>query len=88
MVKTQVKMKWKRKAFPEIRTMPGVMKELTSLASRMASAAGPGYTAKPAEATGGRIRGRSAVVTTTSRAIRDNATRHTLSRVVSTVKKP
>lgn len=85
--KTRVKIKWNRNAFKEIRTLPGVMSDLDSLATRMASAAGPGYEARPAKRTGGRVRGRAAVITAGYEAARDNAKHGTLARVASTVKK-
>ncbi|NKY08943.1 hypothetical protein [Cellulomonas hominis] len=79
-------MKWRRGAFAELRTDPAVMRELDSYAERIADAAGDGYEAKPAEETGGRVRGRAAVVTTTLGAIRDNAKNHTLMRALGQAK--
>ena len=85
--RTRVKIEWNRGAFGEIRTMPGVMKELDGLAARMAAAAGRGYLAKPAKPTGGRRRGRAAVLTADFDSVRDNAKNGTLARVATTVKK-
>lgn len=81
--RTRVKVAWKRGAFAELRTSPGVMAQVDRTAQAMADRAGPGYEAKPAKKTGGRVRGRAAVIPTTHDAIRDQAKNHTLERVVT-----
>lgn len=80
--KTRVKIVWRKGAFAELRTLPGVMKEIDDTTKRMAQRAGKGYEAKPAEKTRGRVRGRGAVVTGNFEAIRDNAKNHTLTRIL------
>jgi len=74
----RVKIKWRPGVFAEIRTLPAVMAEVDSMAQDIATAAGDGFEARPASATGGRVRGRAAVVTATARAIRRNARDQTL----------
>lgn len=66
-------------AFAEIRTMPVVMGMLDNYADRKAAEGGEGYHAQAAERTGGRIRGRAAVVATGTGA-RTEATHHILAR--------
>ena len=80
--KTQIKIVWRKGAFAELRTLPGVMKEIDDTTKRMAQRAGKDYEAKPAEKTRGRGRGRGAVVATGG-AVRDNAKNHTLARVLA-----
>ena len=58
--------------------MPAVMDEVDAIASRLAEQAGDGYEAKPAAETGGRVRGRAVVLTTTGEAMVDEARNHTL----------
>ena len=58
--------------------MPAVMAELDAIASGLAERAGDGYEAKPAAETGGRVRGRAVVLTTTGEAMVDEARNHTL----------
>lgn len=67
-------------AFAEVRTLPAVMDELDSIAEGIAARAGDGFKAEPAEATGGRIRGRAAVVTATPKAMVAEARNHVLER--------
>lgn len=55
--------KWNQKGFAEVRSLPAAMGILDDYAEGRAAAAGDGYHAKPAERTGGRGRGRAAVVT-------------------------
>lgn len=74
----RVRIKWNRGAFAEIRTSPEVMAELNDLAAGIASRAGEGFVAKDAQATGGRVRGRAAVVTATAKAMADQARNHTI----------
>lgn len=74
----RVKIQWKRGVFAEIRTLPAAMSELDSMADAIANRAGDGFAARPAEKTGGKVRGRAAVVTVTARAMRRNAREQTL----------
>lgn len=60
------------------RTHPGVMAELNKQAEAIAERAGEGFEATPAEATGGRVRGRAAVITATPRAMVVEARDHVL----------
>lgn len=80
--RTQIKIVWRKGVFAELRTLPGVMKEIDDTTKRMAMRAGKGYEAKPVERTRGRVRGRGAVVATGD-AVRDNAKNHTLARVLA-----
>lgn len=73
-----VKIRYNRNAFREIRLMPEVAAEVHRRAERIAGAAGEGYEAFPTQAP--RNRARAAVVTTSMRAIRDNARNQTLLR--------
>ena len=78
----RVEMRWKRGAFAEIRTLPGVSAEVTKVAQRMGSAAGSDYTVNDARPTGGRVRARASVVAGSIKARRDNARNGTLTRVL------
>lgn len=71
-----VRIKWRFKAFEEIRRDPAVRRELSERADRIAEAAGPGYVAEGPEH--GRTRDRAAVVTETAAAMVDNARNQTL----------
>lgn len=71
---------WNMAGFAAIRTSGEAMGLLNQHAQRIAAAAGEGFEAKPAQATGGRIRGRAAVVTTTYEAMRRQAKDHVLER--------
>lgn len=64
--------------FSALRTDPKILGELNRLAEETAARAGEGFEAKPAGVTGGRVRGRSAVVTATAKAARRNAKHNTL----------
>lgn len=86
MARAKVRVQWRRGAFADLRTEPAVMDELDAHAERIAAAAGDGYEAMPAAETGGRVRGRAAVVTTTTGAMRDNAKNHTLVRALGQTK--
>lgn len=68
------------KNFSEIRTAPKVMDMLDDIASGTARRAGKGFEAKPARATGGRVRGRAAVVTTDTDAMRRQSKDRVLER--------
>jgi len=76
----RVRVRWNRGVFAELRTLPAVMAELNSHAARIANNAGPGFEPRPAEATGGRIRGRAEVVTGTYRAMVVQARDHILEK--------
>lgn len=72
-----VKIVFRKGVFGEVRTLPAVLGILDADARRRAAACGDGYEAKPAAATGGRVRGRAAVVTTGA-AVRTEAREHRL----------
>ena len=72
------KIKWNNAAFREIRLLPEVDRDMQDRAERVASAAGAGYEAKRTD--NPRNRARAAVVTTSYRAIRENARNNTLLR--------
>ena len=74
------KIKWNNPAFREIRTLPAVDADMQSRADRVAAAAGSGYEAK--RTANPRNRARAAVVTTSYRAIRENARNNTLLRAL------
>lgn len=74
----KVKIKWKRGVFAEIRTMPAVLSELDGMVADIARAAGEGFESRPATKTGGKVRGRAAVITASARAMRRNARDQTL----------
>lgn len=76
--KARVKVVWRRGAFRALRTSPEVMGEIDSRAQRIARAAGPGYEASAARATGGRGRARASVRTATTQARRRESRDHTL----------
>ncbi|MDR1078840.1 MAG: hypothetical protein LBL55_09325 [Propionibacteriaceae bacterium] len=78
----KTKIVYKLQGFREIRTAPKVMSVLDDEAARIARACGDGFEAKPAKATGGRVRGRSAVVTTTGGAARRQSRDHVLEKAV------
>ena len=69
----KVKIKWKPGVFAEIRTMPAVMSMVDGMADDIARAAGEGFESSPATKTGGKVRGRAAVITVTNRARKRNA---------------
>jgi hypothetical protein len=72
------KIKWNRDAFRQVRLLPEVAADVHGRAERIAVAAGDGYEAFPTQAP--RSRARAAVVTTSFRAIRENARNQTLLR--------
>ena len=82
MAKSKVTLKFNTKGFQEIRTSPGTMKMLNSLATSTANRAGDGFEAKPADVTGGRVRGRAAVVAVTTEAMRSEARDHALLKAI------
>lgn len=61
----KVRIVWRAGVFRELRTLPAVLAELNSHATRIAATAGPGFEAAPAAVTGGRGRGRAAVLART-----------------------
>lgn len=81
--KAKVAIKWRKAAFAELRTLPGVMDELDRRAQRIAAAAGPGYEASKPRVTGGRVRGRASVKTATTTARRRESKDHTLLKALS-----
>lgn len=76
----KVRIEWNHGVFAEIRTLPGVMGILNGHAERIAATAGEGFEARPATATGGRVRGRASVLTATPRAMVVQARDHVLER--------
>lgn len=74
----RVKLRWNMPGFRALRTSPKMLQNLQGRAERIADKAGPGFVAAPAGVTGGRGRGRVAVVAATRNANRKNAKDHTL----------
>ena len=74
----RTRIQWRRGVFAELRTLPATMAEVNNMAGKIAAAAGDGFEARPAERTGGRVRGRAAVITRTAKAMRKNAKDQTL----------
>lgn len=70
------------KNFEQIRTSPKAMALLNDIADATARRAGDGFEAKPAAITGGRVRGRAAVVTTDYEAMVKQAKDHALERAL------
>ena len=75
-----MKIKFNRNAFREIRLLPEVAADVHDRAERVAAAAGEGFDAFPTQAP--RNRARAAVVTTSMKAIRQNARDNTLLRAL------
>ena len=75
-----MKIKFNRNAFREIRLLPEVAADVHDRAERVAAAAGEGFDAFPTQAP--RNRARAAVVTTSMKAIRQNARNNTLLRAL------
>ena len=73
-----VTIKWNMAGFRDLRTDPAVLADLNRRAEQIAAAAGEGFEAQPAEKTGGRVRGRAAVISTTRAAAKAEAERHVL----------
>jgi hypothetical protein len=78
----KVRIRWNKGCFSELRTLPAVMAELNAHAERIAKTAGRGFEPRPAAKTGGRIRGRAAVLTATPRAMVVQAKRHVLEQAL------
>lgn len=74
------RIRWNYRGFGQVRTLPKVMAMLTDEAESRAQSAGEGYIAKPADVTGGRVRGRAAVLAATGPARRREAREHNLAR--------
>lgn len=74
----RIKIAWNLPGFRALRTSPKVLQNLQKRAERIADKAGPGFMAAPVGVTGGRGRGRAAVVAATRNANRKNAKDHTL----------
>lgn len=68
--------------FAELRTRPAAMGMLNDAAAHIAALAGDGFEVRPAEVTGGRIRGRASVFTATPRAMVVQARDHVLEKLV------
>ena len=66
-----------------VRSMPEVMDAVDEKTQELASRAGDGYEAKPAQITGGRVRARAAVVTVTPAAMKNEAKNHTLAHLAN-----
>lgn len=77
------KIVWKRGAFRELRTLPGVLADLAERGERIASAAGDGYESSGARVTGGKGRGRVSVRTATTSARRREARDHALLKALN-----
>jgi hypothetical protein len=80
MGRSKVTLKFNKGAFAEIRTAPKVMAMLDDIAEQTARRAGDGFEAIPAEKTGGRVRGRAAVVTATTEAMEEQSRNRRLER--------
>lgn len=74
----KTKIAWNLAGFRALRTSPKMLQNLQRRAERIADKAGPGFMATPSGVTGGRGRGRAAVVAATRNANRKNAKDHTL----------
>lgn len=81
----RVKFKANNAGMREVRERAAVMAELNSHADRIAATAGPGFTASPAEFTGGRGRGRASVYTETFEAMLRQARDHVLEKAIGGV---
>ena len=77
-----MKITWNLAGFEELRTEPAIMDELERIGQEVADRAGPGFEVKGPEHTGGRGRGRVAVVTATEQAKFTNAVEGTLLRAL------
>lgn len=74
----KVRIKWNRKAFNQIRTLPAVQADVNARAERIAAACGDGFEAFPTQ--GPRRRARAAVVAVTAEAKARNARDNTILR--------
>lgn len=72
--------------FRAVRTDPKVMAMLTAHAQAVAAEGGKGYHPEPAEVTGGKVRGRAAVVID-RQGMRKEAERHTAAGAATTKRK-
>ena len=86
MARSKITIVHRQSGYRAIRTAPKVMKMLNEKAHEVASRAsgsGPGeFTVHEAQVTGGRVRGRAAVVTTTYEAMKSQARNHTLEKAL------
>ena len=73
--------KWDMAGFAEVRSTPAVLGMLKSAADQRAAAAGEGYETRGPQTSGGRGRGRAAVITGNAKARRAEAISHNLARV-------
>jgi len=78
MARSKVTLKFNQSGFQEIRTAPKVMDMIDDIADQTAQRAGDGFEARKATKTGGRVRGRAAVVTTTRDAAERESRDHTM----------
>lgn len=77
--------RWNMQGFRDLRTDPAVMAKLNEEAERIAATASEsaqGFEVQPAYVTGGRVRGRAAVITTTYAAMKAEAEDHVLLRAL------
>lgn len=72
--------KWNLPGFAEVRSSAAVTNELKAEAERRAAQAGDGYEVRGPEVSGGRGRGRAAVITGNAKARRAEAKHHNLAR--------
>lgn len=78
----RVQIKFNPAGFQAIRTAPKVMGLLNDIANATAARAGDGFEARNAEVTGGKVRGRAAVITTHHKSMRDQSRNRTLERSI------
>lgn len=83
----RVKLQFRRDGFAEIRTAPKVMAMLNDIADGVAAssanASGGEYVVRRAEETGGKVRGRAAVVTADIHAIVSEYRDHTMKKHIA-----
>lgn len=81
----KMRVKWNMKAWTALRNAPGVMADLDARASRIAHAAGPGFTRRQARkgTAGRRPRARASVGTTDYKSRRKQADENVLQRALN-----
>lgn len=81
----KMRVKWNMKAWTALRHAPGVMADLDARASRIAHAAGPGFTRRQARkgTAGRRPRARASVGTTDYKSRRKQADENVLQRALN-----
>lgn len=89
--KGDVDIRWNLQGFRDLRTDPAVMAKIDEMAQRVAEAASAssgadGFEAQPVYETGGRVRARTAVITTTYEAMRAEAKDHVLLKSLDAAK--